>query len=141
MQKLKRIVVPKKPGKIPVEVLELKGESTDNLTPLFSFKHVSDNHCLLCEWGNPELSELIGTLKTMESLTWSQVRQHKGLNLTGVDHPAYPPPPSVPGDASITEVRVDEKRRLFGYRGGRVFHLIWFDRNHQVCPAGKVRRK
>ncbi|MBA1335913.1 MAG: hypothetical protein HPY66_1731 [Firmicutes bacterium] len=40
----------------------------------------------------------------------------------------------------MEEIKVDDRRRIIGYRGGRIFHLIWFDRDHEVCPMGKPKR-
>jgi len=114
--------------------------STDNETPTFSFKHVCNNHCQLLEWQKQELSQLVNTFKIMESLMWKEVRKHQGLNLHPISRPVYPLPTSVPEDAILEEVKVDEEERIFGYRGGRVFYLIWFDRAHEVCPENKVRR-
>lgn len=132
----------KKNNKIPAKATELHKQSTDNETPVFSFKHVCENHCQLSEWQKQELSILIGTFKAMENLCWKDVRKSAGLNMKPVtDSIVYSLPHSVPSDATIQEVKVDDGKRLFGYRAGRVFCIIWFDRNHEVIPYHKAKRK
>jgi len=128
-------------SKIPSSATELKQESTDNKNPVFSFRNVCSNHCQLSNWHGRELLLLISTFKTMESLSWREVRNHKGLNLKPIEQFVFRLPDNVPDDVVIQEVKVDEKRRLFGYRAGRVFYLIWFDRNHEVVPVGKSKKK
>ena len=130
-----------KANKIPSIATELKQASTDSQYPVFSFKNVCSNHCQLSDWQGRELLKLITTFKTMESLPWGEVRNHKGLNLKPIEQCAFRLPDSVPEDVVIQEVKVDKKRRLFGYRAGRVFYLIWFDRNHDVVPMGKSKGK
>lgn len=141
--KLKKIAKSQeKHNKIPVKATELHGQSTDNETPVFSFKHVCNNHCQLSDWQKQELALLIGTFKTMENLYWKDMRKCAGLNMKPVtDTIVYPLPQSVPVDATIQEVKVDDEKRLFGYRAGRVFCIIWFDRIHEVIPYHKSKRK
>lgn len=141
--KLKKIAKSKeKHNKIPIKATELHQQSTDNETPVFSFKHVCDKYCQLSNWQKQELSLLIGTFKTMESLYWKDVRRSAGLNMKPVtDSIVYPLPHTVPADATIQEVKVDDGKRLFGYRAGRVFCIIWFDRNHEVIPYHKPKKK
>lgn len=38
------------------------------------------------------------------------------------------------GDAPIFRFRLSGKKRLWGFRTERVFHVLWWDWDHQVCP-------
>ncbi|WP_338835892.1 MAG6450 family protein [Neomoorella thermoacetica] len=128
-------------GKIPKKALELRQSSyEEDGRPTFSFLHASDNDCLLCEWQKDELQQLVATFKKMEVLTWKEIWQHPGLDLHLVE-PSKPLPPGVSPDVTVYSINVDEKKRIYGYRAGNVFRLLWFDRNHEVCPYHKVKRK
>jgi Cu/Ag efflux protein CusF len=37
----------------------------------------------------------------------------------------------------VSRFRVDGRGRLYGIRCGNVFHVIWWDRNHEVWPSEK----
>jgi hypothetical protein len=39
------------------------------------------------------------------------------------------------GDNNIFRFRVDGTTRLWGFRQGRIFHIVWWDPNHEVCPT------
>lgn len=38
------------------------------------------------------------------------------------------------GDAPLFRFRLSGKKRLWGFRTERVFHVLWWDWDHQVCP-------
>lgn len=130
----------KKENRIGNRATELRGESTENQAPLFSFRCVCETHCQLSDWEKAEIKALMSTLQKVEGLLWKDIRRHQGLNYKPLDSVAYQLPPNVPPDATIEELKVDKRRRLIGYRSGRIFNLVWFDRNHEVCPEGKVMR-
>ena len=109
--------------------------------PVFSFLHVCERHCLLSEWQGQELIELVNAFKKMESVKWNQLFDHPGLNYEKIHKYSKPPPPQVSPDVTVYGFRVSEKKRVFGYRAGNVFRILWFDRNHEVTPYHKQRRK
>ena len=128
-----------KPRRISSKVLEAPEEPRSDY-PVFSFMHVADKHCLLSKWRGKELDELIEALKTMEQLTWDRIGTHNGLRFTPISNPAKPLPERVSPDETIYEIRVCSVKRVFGYRTGNVFRILWFDREHEVCPWHKVKR-
>lgn len=125
--------------KIPVKALTLPDQERNDY-PVFSFIHVSEQHCLLSEWQGEELLQLIRALKTMEQLRWTNVGSHGGLRFKPIDNYAKPLPFNVSPEVTVCEFRVCEVKRVFGYRVGNVFRILWFDREHEVCPWHKVRR-
>lgn len=38
------------------------------------------------------------------------------------------------GDAPLFRFRLSGKKRLWGFRTERIFHVVWWDWNHKVCP-------
>ncbi|OPY59352.1 MAG: hypothetical protein A4E56_03239 [Pelotomaculum sp. PtaU1.Bin065] len=125
----------KRSKKIPVKaILSDEPLSHDGEYPVFSFKFCSDNHCLLSEWDGEEIAELIRTFKKMESLTWTGVFKHGGLRYKYIDNYSKPLPLMVSKDETIGEIRVSKQSRIFGFRNRNVFHIIWFDNKHEICP-------
>ena len=127
-------------GKINPKAFTIEAEESKAGYPVFSFAHVCHNHCLLSEWKGKELIELLSTFKTMESVPWHEIRRHKGLNYKPIDGYSKPLPDFVSPDVTLHEVKVCKRKRFFGYRAGDVFRVIWFDREHEVCPYKKQRR-
>lgn len=128
-------------GKISSKATDVIDRSTDDMSPVFSFRHVCSTHCKLSDWRGNEVNLLIKLFQKMEAIPWKDIRGHSGLNYKPVDHYIYKLPEDVPKDITLHELRVDGDRRIFGYRGERVFYLIWFDRNHEVCPQNKSKKK
>lgn len=127
---------------IPPSATEIRSpqENYDKETPLFSFKWVCDNHCLLSDWQNKELEQLIKKIKMFESLTWIDLKTHNGLNYKPIDNYIYPLPENVPPDSTIHEFKVDAGKRVMGIRDGRIFKFVWFDRQHEVVPESKSKK-
>ncbi|HBQ26025.1 MAG TPA: hypothetical protein DD791_06500 [Syntrophomonas sp.] len=132
-----------KGSKIPQEATRVKNPVTnnDNEAPVFSFKYVCRNNCLLSEWQATEISQFIQRLKLLENLNWKDIKTHSGINYKPVDNYVYALPASVPPDSVIHEMKVDKKKRLLGFREGRVFCFIWFDKNHNAIPENKSKAK
>lgn len=125
--------------KIPAEALTLP-EHERHEYPVFSFMHVSETHCLLSKWHGDELIQLIQAFKTMEQLKWTNISSNNGLRFKPIDKYSKPLPPNVSQDVTVCEFRVCDIKRVFGYRVGNVFRILWFDRGHEVCPWNKVKR-
>jgi hypothetical protein len=106
----------------------------------FAFLNVCNRHCLLSEWRGGELDDLISCFKKVESSLWKNILKDDGLNYEKHHHIAFPLPSNFPPDAALDSIRVTQKMRLYGYRVDNVFYIIWFDREHSVCPAGKQKR-
>lgn len=131
-----------KKGKINTSATEIKSVNTGNEYPVFSFRHVCDNHCFLSEWQKDELLELLETFKKMESLTWNELvtNRHGGLDYRKETGLSKPLPAKVSPDVDVCRVKVCEVKRLWGYRVGNVFRVLWFDREHEIVPWHKVKR-
>lgn len=126
-------------NKVPQKALILTNGSTDDINPVFSFKYTDPNKWQLSEWTSLEIDDLFKFFKLMESLSWKQVKMHSGLRYKNID--GYPNinNSEVSEDVSICELRICKVKRIHGFRSGNVFCVIWFDRDHSVCPEGKNR--
>ncbi len=76
----------------------------------------------------------------IEKLSWKQIQSDPGLNFERNKNIALPLPSNFPPDASLCSVRVNQKIRLYGYRVREFFYIVWFDKNHKVCPMGKSKK-
>ena len=115
--------------------------STDGERPSFRFTYADQNRWLLSDWTSSEINDLIQGLKRIEKYTWEQIKgqgsKKRGESVgTGykwiTSHPELPA--LVPDDAKLSEMRIDNTKRIFGFRAGAIYYIIWFDRDHSVCP-------
>jgi hypothetical protein len=118
-----------------------QGGSTDDFNPSFRFTYADENNWCLSEWNASEIDDLIRALKKIEKYTWSQIKT-QGSKTKGESvgcgfkvikqHPVLPE--RISEDVNISEMRVCVKKRIFGFRIDSVYYIVWFDRDHSVCP-------
>jgi hypothetical protein len=125
-------------SKVPSVALESKNNIDYNeMAPVFRFGSADDNNWLLHDWQKQELKALIKCLKKMEKLVWSHIRRDTGLRMTKLKN--VKPPCYLSPDIELYEIRVTQEQRIHGYLMDNIFYLVWFDRDHSVCPEGKNR--
>jgi len=108
--------------------------STDHMNPVFSFMDTCHNHFQLDELTRQELKQLIDQLRMFSKMTWGEVRKVKGFQPVNPSTFSKSLPTHLSPDIKIFECRVTGKIRLFGHRIRNAYHIIWFDRNHEVYP-------
>ncbi|APU60257.1 MAG6450 family protein [Clostridium botulinum] len=128
-----------KQAKVPDKATRLSSGSTDNMKPVFSFKFSDSSRWKLSDWNKKEIDDLFKCFKTIESLTWNQLRKHPGLQYKAINNPPDIAKLNVSEDVTICEIRVCKVKRIHGFRSDNVFCVLWFDREHEVCPEGKNR--
>ncbi|MBP0019725.1 MAG: hypothetical protein J7647_19500 [Cyanobacteria bacterium SBLK] len=138
----------KKTGKISEAALQLRSLSrNDDKHPCFRFTYADKNRWQLSSWTASEIDDLIKGLKKIERYTWGQIRNHgsktRGQSVgTGykliTNHPNLPD--DCPEDIKLSEMRIDEKKRIFGFRDAEIYYIIWFDRGHSARPENKTRK-
>lgn len=118
-----------------------QGGSTDHLSPSFRFTHADENRWLLSDWESHEIDDLIRALKKIERHTWAQLKTQGSKQRGGSvgcgykiieKYPSLPD--SVSEDVTFSEMRVCQKKRIFGFRIGSLYYIVWFDRGHDVFP-------
>lgn len=116
-------------------------ENADEQHPSFRFEYTDENRWLLSDWQSSEIDDLIHGLKKIERYTWAQIKSQGSKQRGGsvgcgykliTNHPKLPE--SISEDVKLSEMRVDERKRIFGFRVGSIYYIVWFDRNHSVCP-------
>lgn len=105
-----------------------------------AFSSACNRRCLISDWQKSELENLIETFKKFESIEWKKIYDDSGLNWERNSHIAIKLPKSFPKDAKLHSIRVNGKMRLYGYRVQEFFYIVWFDKNHEVCPMNKNKK-
>lgn len=118
-----------------------QGGTTDHQNPSFRFTHADPSRWRLSRWEADEIDDLIRALKKIEKHTWLQIKS-QGAKTKGESvgcgfkvieqHPDLPS--SFSDDVTISEMRVCQKKRIFGFRVDSIYYIVWFDRDHTVCP-------
>lgn len=105
-----------------------------------AFENVVHSGCSITDWQGSELKLLIDAFKKLETLTWNQIMIDNGLNYERNKFIAIKLPSEIPTDAKLCSFRVNQKKRVYGYRAQEFFYIVWFDKNHIVCPTNKQKK-
>lgn len=108
--------------------------STDHMSPVFSFSDTCPNHFRLDDWTKKEIKQLIDQLRLYSGMKWSDLRKIKGFGPVDPSTFSKKLPKTISPEVKIYECRINGKMRLFGHRVKNTYHIIWFDRNHEVYP-------
>lgn len=85
-------------------------------------------------------------VRKMTTMEWNDVLKSGGkggANKQGLAFTTYEDhalkgasrPSAVDPKLSISAVRASERTRLFGFRRGQTFFILWYDRNHEIVPV------
>lgn len=102
-----------------------------------------------CAWSwaltSNEAKKLLEFLSTLHTKTWAEVESHRTSNSRQQHHSQRID--SLSKDArrrlgnlgsaeeELFRFRLGSKRRLWGYRSGATFRILWWDEHHQVYPT------
>ncbi len=117
------------------KLVSLAPRDTDKQTPTFSFEHTGKSHGL----GNcnkDEKAALVEQLHALSKLSWEQIKQsgRHGLGFEKIERAAIsePIPSIVTPDVCLVAFRFCGKKPMVGFRSGRVFNIIWLDRDFKL---------
>lgn len=98
-----------------------------------------------------QAKKLLGKVVEFSQLTWSEIKSAK--NSSGRNKHHFLSYESLSPDAKkrfsirkfdqneyhdqLFSLALENKLRIIGIRDGNVFHPIWYDPEHQVCPSRK----
>lgn len=85
--------------------------------------------------------DVITRMKSFESMTWGQI-EGRDSHWIGADEISRDARDCLEQDwqggaEKVFSLRINGPTRVFGIIEERVFYILWFDPNHQVCPAPK----
>jgi hypothetical protein len=95
-------------------------------------------------WHSIERDEMlivIERLKSFETMTWQEV-ERSGSHWISCDEICKDAQGCLEEDwqggaEQVFSLRMGGKPRVWGIIDERVFYILWFDPNHQICPAPK----
>jgi len=118
----KRILAPEPP------------QSTDHDPPAFCLQHLATAGFNACT--KDERLALINKMKLLSQMTWVQIKSQpkhgtgsEPIPQKSIDKPI---PSHITSDVQFLALRFDGKKAMVGYRIGRVFHIVWLDRDFSV---------
>jgi hypothetical protein len=89
-----------------------------------------------------DLSRVSKVLREVDKLHWSEASgdgmgQIKAIPVGKLSPDAHRRLEAIQRDDEewLHEIRLGARPRLWGIRRGDIFHILWWDANHQVCPA------
>lgn len=124
-----------KPPKSRFSTKTPQAKSTEQLPPIFSLQHMRTSHCVSC-CEQQEKAHFADTLRKLSQVTWAELKQvnrHSlGYEKISRDSLKVGIPSNIKEDAKFISFRFDGMKAMIGYRTGRIFYIIWLDRNFSV---------
>lgn len=122
---------PNKKGKVPSRATVVKTTAK----PFVGWGQLDETVVALTDVGREFFQMMIKTLKIFCSLPLTDVSSYKGLGWDRVPESSmkFPIPAKLNQD-QLYHIKVSRGGRLWGYRDGDVFEIVWFDPLHQVTP-------
>lgn len=111
-----------------------KVESDLDKTPLLSFQYYSkwDRFCMM---KIKDFKKCNSWLLTFSTTTWWEIRTHKGLNYKPVKNcKKQPVLPTWLEWWRVFEFKAWSWFRVFWVPESTIFHILWFDEHHRICP-------
>jgi len=96
---------------------------------------MQDNYCVsACT--SDERGNVLSKLRTLSKLTWQQIKQadRHGLGFEIIERDSFRAaiPRFLTPEINLIAFRAIGMAPMVGYRAGRIFHILWIDRNFTV---------
>ena len=91
--------------------------------------------------GNNDLRTVIDGLRPFESMTWSEIegKRNHAISCDSIIREAQRRLEDIGQDDldELFSIRLTGRQRIWGIRDGTIFRLLWWDRQHAICPSPK----
>ena len=108
-------------------------------TPVFCLHYLKGDYCL-SKCDKDEKATLSDTLHQLCRLTWGQiaVASRKGVGYEIISRKALKTglPPHISDDVNLLAFRFCGNKPMIGYREGRIFHILFLDRDFTLYDHG-----
>jgi|GEM_PF-5854777 len=126
-----------------LEMAALGQEGDSRAVAFLALKYYRPEHQCLSEWTTDELRAFSAFCRKLAQMTWQQIvetggRAKTGVGWTPVERSQLPKTDflhSISQDISWMELRVTQVARVFGFRAGHAFFLVFLDRTHDIIPV------
>lgn len=89
--------------------------------------------------GGDALREVLQRMRELESMTWHAITETGShfIDISSLSKPARNRLMEIQQDDvdQLYSLRMTGRRRIFGIRDGGVLRVLWWDPEHEVCPA------
>lgn len=120
--------------------------NAQNATVILSIRFLQHDFECFSDWGKEAMHSFWNFSKRLHETTWQQVlhsggggKTYKtGLGSTIIPISDYPKShfkDELDPELKIIELRVDQRRRVHGYRDKFIFYLFWLDKDHKIFPS------
>ena len=107
-----------------------------------SIRFLQYDHECFSDWAKNEMKMFWAFLTKLHDYTWQQIydtsrkTDKTGFAYTKIPRDKYPDSnfkKSLDDQIELFELRVDNEKRVHGFRMKSIFYLCWLDRGHKIC--------
>ena len=106
---------------------------------IISFKYMDKNYYSVKNIPQSDWDIFFDFLYNISNMTWGQMEQdkHHFISLDSLNAEAYRNFQLFAARYSdnLFSFRIDGKKRLYGLVYESVFYILWYDREHKICPS------
>jgi hypothetical protein len=126
-----RINLKQKQSRIPESAVEVKYEKRSAVC----FHHMMDTVEPLEHLSKEWIVQMLKQFKVLGGISWDEIAKYGGLGWDCVPQHRmkYQIPKSL-GRTELYHIKISGKSRVWGFREGDSFQLVWFDPEHKVTP-------
>ena len=78
---------------------------------------------------------MVRKCKMLAGMDWDEIYRHPGIGWDEVHESSMKRKiPSTVERETLHHIKVSKKGRIWGYRDGNTFYVVWLDPNHEVTP-------
>ncbi len=116
-------------------------QTGNNANVFVSLRFVQHEQECFSNWSKNEMRVFWSFQDSLSNFTWQQVYSQSGkTNKTGfgyteIDKKQYPKTDfreQLSDDITLFELRVDQTKRVHGFRHESIFYIFWLDKNHNL---------
>ncbi len=114
----------------------------NNAHILLSIRFLQHDHECFSDWGKTDMKAFWYFQSKLHRFTWQQTydtsrkTDKSGLGYTKIPRDNYPDTEfkkSLGDEIELFELRVDQTKRVHGFRVRSIFYLCWLDKGHKIC--------
>jgi hypothetical protein len=114
----------------------------DNAQVFVSIRFVQFDFQCFSDWQKVEMKAFWDFIDKVHSKTWSQIyatggkKEKTGLAYTPLPIERFPDGSfknQLDPQINLFELRIDQQKRVHGFRYKSVFYICWLDKNHEIC--------
>lgn len=124
------------PNKKKLNIHSSEQRSTDTQPPIFSLTHMANNKYGLNNCQQIEKAAFADKLFRLSQVKWVELQgsQKHGLGCEKIKQESIKTgiPSIITSDTNLIAFRFHGNAPMVGFRDGRIFHIIWLDRDYTL---------